>query len=423
MLLGKKHLTLALGGTLIWIATVASPALAGLYADSSHGDTTDGVDRSTIATGYSAYATGNCAHCHEQHASLDGSEPNPSGSVSAYLGFELEQDLCLSCHDGSPAATDIATQFGTGKVKHPRLTTDGVHRANESTSSDFTGTNRHAECTDCHNPHVANEIVAPGYDATSAAKGPMIGATGVTPNNGVAGIVSSYTFTTVTDTFEQYKVCFKCHSSWTSASRTTANEFNTNNDSYHYVEGDKTYTRKIASTATFNDTYVGIMMTRYSGASDAVLRTAKMLCSDCHGPGSAGAEPEGVHGSDYAKILKVPNGSPYTTWNANSQIPNTNTSSSNVWCFNCHPSSFEGSGFDGNEADGTDNGIARELHIEKHDGERCQDCHEANPHGVTNRKHLLRDDIFQESIDSWTEGNWSENAHDNDLTALGDSCT
>lgn len=422
MLLGKKHLSI-LSGVLLWTAMMTTPVQAGLYADSSHGDTTGGVDRSTIATGYSAYATGNCAHCHEQHASLDGSEPNPSGSVSAYLGFELEQDLCFSCHDGSPASTDIATQFGIGKVKHPRLTTDGTHRADESTSSDFTGTNRHAECTDCHNPHVANEIVAPGYDATSAAKGPIIGATGVTPSNGAAGVVSSYTFTTVTDTFEQYKVCFKCHSSWTSASRTTANEFNTNNDSYHYVEGDKTYTRKIASTATFNATYVGVMMTRYSGASNATLRTAKMLCSDCHGPGSAGAEPEGVHGSDYAKILKVPNGSPFTTWNANSQVPSSTGATSNVWCFNCHVKTFNGSGFY-TPSDGGD-----ELHIQKHDGERCQDCHLANPHGPTGtgtnnqRRHLLRTDIFLESIDDWTERTWQESAHGDDLTALGDNCT
>ena len=415
MLLTKNQLSLALGCILLWVVAAAAPVQAGLYADSSHGDSTNGVDRSTIATGYSVYATGNCGHCHEQHASLDGAEPNPGTSVSAYLGFELEQDLCLTCHDGSPAATDIATQFGTGKVKHPRLTTDGIHRADESTSSDFTGTNRHAECTDCHNPHVANAIVAPGYDATSAAKGPIIGATGVNPTNPSAGTtISSYTFETVDDTFEQYKVCFKCHSSWTSNSRTTADEFNTNNDSYHYVEGDKSYTRKIASTAQFNTTYVGVMMTRYSGASNTVLRTAKMLCSDCHGPGSAGAEPEGVHGSDYAKILKVPNGSPFTSWSASSSIPSSTGSSSNVWCFNCHVKTFNGSGFDDNDSG--------ELHIGKHDGERCQDCHMANPHGVATRKHLLDPTQFAESIDNYSEGNWSEDAHDNDLTGAA-GCT
>ncbi len=408
-------------GALFFVFLTAAPTMAGLYANSSHGDTTDGVDR-----GNTNYATGNCGHCHEQHASLDGSEPTPTGGPDAYLGFDMEQDLCLSCHDGSPASTDIAAQFSKTN-KHPRLTsTDGVHRAHESTSSAFTSTSRHAECTDCHNPHVANAIVAPGYDATSAAKGPIIGATGVNPSTPVAGGTITYTFVTVTSTFEQYKVCFKCHSSWTANSRTTADEFNMNNDSYHYVEGDKTgYTRKIASTATFNSTYVGVMMTRYSGASNAVLRTAKMLCSDCHGPSDAGVGPEGVHGSNYNNVLKVPSGSPYTTWSATSAIPNSNSSSetTNVWCFNCHPQTFQGSGFDGEDADGTDNGIPEELHIRKHDGEMCQDCHMANPHGSETRKHLLDPTYFQEGIDSWTEGNWQENAHDNDLTATGDNCT
>ena len=431
MLLTKKPFSLALGSTLLWIAAVAAPAQAGLYADSSHGDTTNGVDRSTIASGYSAYATGNCAHCHEQHASLGGSEPNPTGGPDVYLGFDLEQDLCLSCHDGSPASTDIDSQFAkTGK--HPRLTTDGIHTAYETSGTDFAGTNRHAECTDCHNPHVANAIDAPArYGDAAAAKGPIIGATGVDPTNpSGGGAPSAYTFVTVTDTFEQYKVCYKCHSTWAANSKTTANEFNIYNDSFHNVEGDKTisgYTTTtdagIASTATFNHTYVGDTMTRYAGASDAVLRTAKMLCSDCHGPSDAGVGPEGVHGSDYNNVLKVPSGSPYTNWSSTSSIPNRNNASSNVWCFNCHPSSFEGSGFDGGEASGTDNGIARELHIEKHDGEACQDCHMVNPHGSQSRRHLLDPTYFQEGIDNWTEGNWSENAHDNDLTATGDNCT
>ena len=52
-----------------------SPALAGDYLDSAHGDSNNGVnDRAT------GYIKGNCGHCHEQHASVGGSEPDPDDS-------------------------------------------------------------------------------------------------------------------------------------------------------------------------------------------------------------------------------------------------------------------------------------------------------------------------------------------------------
>lgn len=46
-------------------------SLAGPYLDSTHGDTTNGVDRSSMT----GYATGNCGHCHEQHAPESAGEP------------------------------------------------------------------------------------------------------------------------------------------------------------------------------------------------------------------------------------------------------------------------------------------------------------------------------------------------------------
>ena len=72
--------------------------LAQTYANSSHGDPTDGVNRNSMT----GYATGNCAHCHEQHASVGGDEPAPNTpSTTAegpgiYLGF----DIILQVHAG-----------------------------------------------------------------------------------------------------------------------------------------------------------------------------------------------------------------------------------------------------------------------------------------------------------------------------------
>ena len=44
-------------------------ATAGPYTDSAHGNTTTGVDRSSIDARYSTFIKGNCSHCHEQHSS------------------------------------------------------------------------------------------------------------------------------------------------------------------------------------------------------------------------------------------------------------------------------------------------------------------------------------------------------------------
>jgi len=75
-------------------------AVAGAYLNAAHGDTTDGVSR----TSFSSHATGNCAHCHEQHASFDGDEPAPiDGAPSEYLLLsdnftDQSTGACFICH-------------------------------------------------------------------------------------------------------------------------------------------------------------------------------------------------------------------------------------------------------------------------------------------------------------------------------------
>ena len=72
------------------LAAVPGTALAGPYAQSAHGDAVVGVRRAV--SGLSSpgpYVTGNCAHCHEQHASIGGSEPQPGNSgPSGQRGYQ-----------------------------------------------------------------------------------------------------------------------------------------------------------------------------------------------------------------------------------------------------------------------------------------------------------------------------------------------
>ncbi len=96
------------GGLLAFFVTCPSPAAAGAYLQSAHGDSSSGVNR----TGISGYSTGNCVHCHEQHGSISGSEPDPAGggpsvftlfadnfNDNAQSGPYLKTDnFCFHCH-------------------------------------------------------------------------------------------------------------------------------------------------------------------------------------------------------------------------------------------------------------------------------------------------------------------------------------
>ncbi len=294
-------------------------------------------------------------------------------------------------------------------TKHNIAGYTGVHDAIETTSASFSGAQRHVECEDCHNPH----------SATST--NPLAGATGVDPTNSTAGAApTAYAFGTVTDPDLQYKVCFKCHTDWAGYGTGTQNlavAFNPANDSFHWVEKDKySYTvntgtgKGIWQNAQFNQTavptqgtrtYVQVMMPGRASYTDASLRTTSLRCSDCHGPENADGKttiPEGPHGSANANILKVPSGSPYTTWNATVSYQ---SNSGTIWCFNCHHATFTGTGMGS-------------QHTSNHNGFACQQCHIAIPHGQTavgtanQRKHLLRPDVFTEGADSETSGSWSQ---------------
>ena len=74
-------------------------AQAGPYLESAHGSETHGVSRSSTTV----YTQGHCAHCHEQHASLNDDEPDPQGGPDPYLLFEetyssQNSDFCFQCH-------------------------------------------------------------------------------------------------------------------------------------------------------------------------------------------------------------------------------------------------------------------------------------------------------------------------------------
>ncbi len=408
-----------------------------LNADSGAAITFDGTAASTEVF---------CISCHDSNgATRLGTPTDPFGTDGANvvnIGWTIgtvahsqasNVNKCMACHgDASGTGTTLSPTINAHGSSSKKLTrysytagaeqtfcynchgTTVANGAQDSIQPMFAKTYPHAvaDCAACHNKHIA----------TIAS--PLSGMSGADPSTPGAGAQPTFSTVTVTDPDHQYKVCFNCHSNFSAgATKKVDIDFNTANDSFHWVEKDKySYTvntgtsKGIWTIATFNlnavptqgtKKYVEVMMPR-SGFTynDANLRTLALRCSDCHGPNAADggvAVPEGPHGSSVAKILKVPAGSPYTTWNAT-----TSSLTGNTWCLNCHNPSFTNSGF--RPSDG---------HLYGGSGKHqraCQYCHIPIPHGsgsegtgvANQRRHLLKTTTFTEGIDSETSGSQSQ---------------
>lgn len=95
----------------VFCSLFSDKANGGPYLDSAHGNSSYGVNRSGLSS--SGYSRGNCVHCHEQHASIGGSEPNPTGGPDKYclLGnnfscktskpYIQSDNVCFYCHIGT----------------------------------------------------------------------------------------------------------------------------------------------------------------------------------------------------------------------------------------------------------------------------------------------------------------------------------
>lgn len=176
----------------------------GPYTDSAHGSSSYGVKRSSTTD----YSQGNCAHCHEQHASIGGSEPAPTGGASKWCifannfntskttGSYIQSDLfCFYCHYGSGTYQSTSFNNYTYSITfggNPDTTPNNIFDAFNSSSyhnlydiwrfitgqagsktfSDFPMDSN--PCSGCHNVHIAKKSCGkpsgsfdPSYSAIS----------------------------------------------------------------------------------------------------------------------------------------------------------------------------------------------------------------------------------------------------------------
>ncbi|MFC2072908.1 cytochrome c3 family protein, partial [Chloroflexota bacterium] len=286
--------------------------------------------------------TDKCASCHRTHL----------GSSPYLRRASTEEDVCFSCHDGTGASTNINPQFSK-TYKHPVAAQTGIHSPGESTSANFSGSNRHVECEDCHKPHSRY----PGsHELGNNAVSPIIGRTsGLSVSNGAA-------WTTPTSTFEssvsyEYELCFKCHTSWSDATTRTypsytsfnltdqSVEFNPANRSHHAVEAPG---NNPSTNANYLQTFVS-----------PITPSSTIYCSDCHGSDIT-TEPAGAHGSTNESLLAG------------------STSDSAIVCYKCHRYDVYGGTSPANASLSRASHPINSSHVDNADnvwGIYCLNCH------------------------------------------------
>ncbi|HIJ78070.1 MAG: hypothetical protein OEY01_02025 [Desulfobulbaceae bacterium] len=179
-------LSLTILALILALPITASRAADTKYSDSAHGSLDIGVcrpDICTAATPNGDYAKGNCANCHELHASIEGVEPATPSPFTlfttnfdiAYTGnpYDEATNICFTCHN-SPASiqtvtnNDYATTFGdyTGPSANSILAMFNQTPADPSyhnlydiwvyAKNNFTWFKESSNpCVACHNPHLA----------------------------------------------------------------------------------------------------------------------------------------------------------------------------------------------------------------------------------------------------------------------------
>jgi predicted CXXCH cytochrome family protein len=314
-----------------------------------------------------AGAAGKCLNCHDPHGWVDATGLVPM------LAIAREEALCLACHDGAPAATNIGVDLAK-PYAHPVTILSGRHLGpTESLPADFATTpqnRRHAECLDCHNPHLAT------FDRGGAPPAPELsrvnlGVSRLRVLNGPAGAPPTFTFVPGSDTLStpraEYQVCFKCHSSWTTqptGQTDLALALNPANASYHPVEAAGRDPNIAA--AAFVPGWGPTSLTR---------------CGDCHGSDFPGS-PRGPHGSSYRYILKQP-------YEAS---PQPRQMTADELCFSCHAYDVYGNPASPDVVRGASRfnapGAAK-GHAEHVGGQNvpCYACHVS--HGSASQRHLI----------------------------------
>lgn len=216
-----------------------------------------------------ALASDSCAGCHRAHAGQ---------GRQLLAGGESQSVLCFSCHDGTGASSDIASEYYDPNIPpdDPATASFYSHSAGSPSAhsggmtDEFAGVlNRHAECGDCHNPHTVSAAAPAPTDSGWTASGALAA---------ISGVSSSLAWTNPIS--YEYELCLKCHSRYTQllsyaqpsfARSDKQAEFDPASGSYHPIEAAGTN-----STAAMESSLAGGELWQFT-------TTSTIRCGHCHG--------------------------------------------------------------------------------------------------------------------------------------------
>lgn len=274
-----------------------------------------------------------CSGCHLSHG---------AAHPQRLLDSRTEEGVCLGCHDGRTAATDLRSESRRYSAHRLDVYTD-VHEPAENPST----MSQHVECVDCHNPHRAEG---------RAADGQISGAL-----SGVSGVTLSGTF--VREASFEYEVCLKCHGTAENRNPVVFRTDNVNNIRL-LIDPQNPSIHPIADVGRAP----GIV-----GLLPPMTSASRTSCTACHSSDAASVAgsgaPRGPHGSNYRPILAAPYRLEASAAAESFQLY--------ALCYRCHDRSTLL-----NRADG----FPHRLHVVD-GGAGCIVCHDA--HGSRQNAHLI----------------------------------
>ncbi len=299
--------------------------------------------------------TGFCTNCHWPHGWPDDETPAQDYTL---LLVDEEENLCFTCHDGTPVAPSIMAEFSKSS-NHPLGLTDGTHTPSEATL--VNSPDRHVECADCHNSHQATPRVDLPGPTTSPrpASGPLAGVRGI-DLSGAAVDPAAF----------EYELCFRCHGDSTGKpAAPTPRQFPETNVRLEFSGGGD-FRKSFHSVAVDNTGSHPVPSLRTGWST-----SSKTACTTCHnndsGVANGGSGPNGPHGSIRPNLLEKR----YETG-----VGNYSQSRYDL-CFECH---------DPNVIFDKDRSFEdHERHVVDKDMS-CNYCHD--PHGASSQRFLINFD-------------------------------
>jgi hypothetical protein len=417
-----------------------------------------------------------CLNCHDTHTVTGARrllrEGTDSLSSPKTGGNAAQEEACYTCHStdggvlngqggGSFEVPDIKTDFTTG-LTHMPITTDDQPASGEThdiSNADliedkvkFNNSNRHVECTDCHNPHrVTKNRLFNNTGATTAgthnhaaghtniASGVLKGSWGVEPSYGTAqfdptnfpllytiksgdGGTGASTAVNSDHVTREYQICLKCHSDYAYGS-TPPSLGDSGGNTSSGTNGMIQYTNQ-AMEFQAPVTHRGQVTTTDSGASAAYSTNNHRSWHPVMGPtgrttsirdanannwlspwnnasdiGNQTMYCSDCHGSDTAAGTSSPsggeNGNPWGPHGSSNNFilkgnwdASTGTNNSNDLCFKCHSYTLYATDSGGKSGFGDGDNL-HEFHAKKIGRLRCSWCHVAVPHGWKNKAFLV----------------------------------